>query len=83
MAFNGSPRLNPTPNRNRQKGFKVEARPGTIAVKGACHFMKQLIGLVAVLGILALGLAYVASQGDADRDVPGRTTNAGKNKLGD
>jgi hypothetical protein len=45
--------------------------------------MKELIGLFAVLGILALGLAYVGSQGDVDRDVPGRTTDAGKNKLGD
>jgi hypothetical protein len=45
--------------------------------------MKQLIGIAAVLGVLALSMAYVASQGGADRDVPGRTTNAGKNKLGD
>jgi hypothetical protein len=51
----------------------------------AAHFvrMKQLIAIAAVLFVIAAGAVYVAKQGDTDRDVPGRTTDAGKNKLGD
>ncbi len=49
----------------------------------ACSCMKQFFGLAAVLCLLALGGSYMASQGHVDRDVPGRTTEAGKNKLGD
>jgi hypothetical protein len=45
--------------------------------------MKQLIALAAVLFVIAAGAVYVAKQGDIDRDVPGRTTDAGKNRLGD
>ncbi len=45
--------------------------------------MKQLVALAAVLFVIAAGAVYVAKQGDTDRDVPGRTTEAGKNKLGD
>ena len=45
--------------------------------------MKQLIALAAVLFIIAGGAVYIAKQGDTDRDVPGQTTDAGKNKIGD
>lgn len=45
--------------------------------------MKQLIALAAVLGIIAAGGVYIAKQGDTDRDVPGRTTDAGKSRIGD
>ena len=45
--------------------------------------MKVIFAVAAVLAILALGLGYVADQGATDRDVPGRTTDAGKSKLGD
>jgi len=51
----------------------------------AVHFvaMKQLIAIAGVLFVLVAGAIYVAKQGDTDRDVPGRTTDAGRNKLGD
>jgi hypothetical protein len=51
----------------------------------AFHFvvMKQLIAIAAVLLVIVAGAVYVAKQGDVDRDVPGRTTDAGRNKLGE
>jgi hypothetical protein len=54
-------------------------------LNAAVHFpaMKQLMTIVAVMCVLALGAIYIASQGNADRDVPGKTTDAGRNKLGD
>ena len=45
--------------------------------------MKQLIAIAAVLSVVAAGAVYVAKQGDTDRDVPGRTTDAGKSRIGD
>ena len=45
--------------------------------------MKQLVAIAAVLSIIAAGAVYVAKQGDTDRDVPGRTTDVGKNRIGD
>jgi uncharacterized protein YxeA len=45
--------------------------------------MKQLIAIAVVLFVIAAGAVYVVKQGDIDRDVPGRTTDAGKNKIGD
>ena len=46
--------------------------------------MKHLSALVALLVIIAAGMLYaVNSGGQVDRDVPGRTTDAGQTKLGD
>ena len=46
--------------------------------------MKHLSAVVALLVVIAAGMLYAVNKsGQADRDVPGRTTDAGKNKLGD
>jgi hypothetical protein len=58
---------------------------GSERLRRAAHFvrMKQLIALAAILFVIAAGAVFIAKQGDSDWDVPGRTTDAGKNKLGD
>jgi hypothetical protein len=54
-------------------------------LSAAVHFpaMKHLMAIVAVLCVLAMGAIYVTNQGNADRDVPGKTTDTGRSKLGD
>ena len=45
--------------------------------------MKHLLAVVALLVVIAAGMLYAVNKGgQADRDVPGRTTDARKGKLG-